>query len=270
MKTPFVRFFVIPIVVLLLIRFVVGLTPIGKSLDHEIYRAAVKSDLFKLKLCYLLGGNPNVGAVNVDATALGAAVNYERYDSVFLLLKLGADPLYCSPGEYHYFSGLFEVISKGKPKLTQLMIDHCDLNKVNKNGWSAMAVAFNHTRGDLVKKILDAGADPNQKLFRTHIPAVASATEWRYGNLYKDFLDRGARINEKNDEGVTVLMMAAEWGEPEVIADLLARGADVHAVDSNGRTTLDRLRAGLNANSSLDLKQKIILDFLEKKKEVGR
>ena len=53
------------------------------------------------------------------------------------------------------------------------------------------------------------------------------------------FLDRGARINNRNNKGRTPLMEAALWGRFENTQILLARGADKEAKDREGRKAID-------------------------------
>lgn len=51
-------------------------------------------------------------------------------------------------------------------------------------------------------------------------------------------LDRGARINIENRQGMTPLMMASSDGRIEILQILLARKADAARSDYTGRTAM--------------------------------
>ncbi len=56
--------------------------------------------------------------------------------------------------------------------------------------------------------------------------------------LMQLLLDRGADVEDQDDDGVSMLMYLAAIGYDEPARRLLARGADVAAVDNEGRTSL--------------------------------
>ena len=56
----------------------------------------------------------------------------------------------------------------------------------------------------------------------------------RYPRMVTLFLDHGARINSRNDQGRTLLMEAALWGRAGNVMILLARGADQEMKDRKG------------------------------------
>jgi len=52
-------------------------------------------------------------------------------------------------------------------------------------------------------------------------------------------VQRGAALNQRDDQGMTALALAAEMGFQEAIEVLLAAGADPNVLDSSGMTALD-------------------------------
>ena len=56
--------------------------------------------------------------------------------------------------------------------------------------------------------------------------------------LVKKLIDEGADVNAKNDEGETALMIASNEGDKEICELLIEKGADVNAKDNEGNTAL--------------------------------
>jgi CDP-diacylglycerol--serine O-phosphatidyltransferase len=52
-------------------------------------------------------------------------------------------------------------------------------------------------------------------------------------------IQRGAALNQRDDQGMTALALAAEMGFQEAVEVLLAAGADPNILDSSGMTSLD-------------------------------
>ena len=61
----------------------------------------------------------------------------------------------------------------------------------------------------------------------------------RYPWMVTLFLDHGARINNRNDQGRNPLMEAVFWGRAENIMILLAGGADQKMKDRKGCKAID-------------------------------
>ena len=53
-----------------------------------------------------------------------------------------------------------------------------------------------------------------------------------------ELLNDGARVDTKNQDGETALMLAAENGHTECVKILLKNWADVNAKDEDGKTAL--------------------------------
>ena len=122
-------------------------------------------------------------------------------------------------------------------------------------------------RADILKTLLDAGADPTDaeaprtgivnpeiiELLAAHgveidvdhaeggwPPLVFQSRGDRGGNVQRvrDLLDAGADINVRNYKGQTALHCAAKAGFDHIVALLLDHGADVNAKDEKGATPL--------------------------------
>jgi cytohesin len=89
---------------------------------------------------------------------------------------------------------------------------------------------------DILKLLLDNGADPNAK--DRHDWSLLHYTEGDV-DLTRLLLDKGANPNAiENERGLMPLHLAADEGRKAMVELLLSRGADVNAKDYSGRTPL--------------------------------
>jgi ankyrin repeat protein len=96
-----------------------------------------------------------------------------------------------------------------------------------------------------IRRLLDAGADPNAKDEYGQTPLILAA--WA-GDLpsVRELLRRGAHANARNRNGDTALIVAAAGTRIEVAKALLAAGADPDARNKQGKTALSVALGGYN------------------------
>lgn len=144
----------------------------------------------------------------------------------------------------------------GKPaspaKLGQelfLAVDHRDLAGVQallKQGadpnarnfleFTPLAVAAGSFQPDVMETLLQGGA----KVDDASPVGTALTFAAQSGNVpgMKLLMARGANIDPKRPDGITVLMLTARAGEAEMVSELLRRKADANAADNDGATAL--------------------------------
>ncbi|MFC1793921.1 ankyrin repeat domain-containing protein [Planctomycetota bacterium] len=122
-----------------------------------------------------------------------------------------------------------------------------DVNAKNDNGHTALHYPLDIRNSDYKKYklskdtlllLLNKGADVNlkDKKGRTplHLAAESSNVE-----IIELLLDKGAEVNEKDDEaGFTALHHAVRIGKKDIAEFLIARGANINAKDNQGHTPL--------------------------------
>jgi len=108
------------------------------------------------------------------------------------------------------------------------------------SGDQAVDMVDGSARGcaDLVRKLLDDGADPNAKGRHGGVPLV-EAVYWNQPEILRLLLERGADVNQKSSSGWTPLIAAAFRNRHASIELLLRRGADVNLSSIDGRTALN-------------------------------
>lgn len=133
-----------------------------------------------------------------------------------------------------------------------------DVNITNNNGKTALMFAVENYEPNLaiIRALLDAGTDAsiidkdgkNALFYALNNPKIDKSIT----NL---LLDAGASVNQRNQNGITPLMIASWEGRTDLIQPLLDLGADVNAKTNDGKTVLDermiRIRDMLKAAGAL-------------------
>ena len=97
------------------------------------------------------------------------------------------------------------------------------------------AVAKNDVKQ--VKLLLDKGADVNTKN-KDGVTVLMMASVEGQVDVVKLLLDKGADVNAKNKDGVTALVVAIARGNVDAMRLILDKGADVNAKNKDGATPL--------------------------------
>eukprot|EP01063_Lacrimia_lanifica_P024397 TRINITY_DN32317_c0_g1_i1.p1 TRINITY_DN32317_c0_g1~~TRINITY_DN32317_c0_g1_i1.p1 ORF type:complete len:639 (+),score=310.50 TRINITY_DN32317_c0_g1_i1:49-1965(+) len=113
-----------------------------------------------------------------------------------------------------------------------------DVNAANRFGRTAVMIAVQKGYHSVVRELGKAGADVT--LVPEVAPWVALIAATTDGDLQmvKELIDAGADLNQRNICGFSALMEAAWNGRLEIVTTLLAAGADVNAKANNGWTAL--------------------------------
>jgi ankyrin repeat protein len=114
-----------------------------------------------------------------------------------------------------------------------------DVNKQSSDDETALIVASYQNRLNIVKDLINAGADVNIKSNYTGAwggyTALMQASYHNFMNIVKELIDAGADVNIKNSDGHTALYYAMDQsykGENYLLfKSLLNAGADYNLVD---------------------------------------
>ena len=106
-------------------------------------------------------------------------------------------------------------------------------------GGTALVYASCSGHTDVVKLLIEAGADVNKKDKKNRYTVLMVASSAGHTEVAKLLIEAGANVNAQDKGGNTALLDASWRGETEIVKLLIEGGADVNAmiqVDSVGRT----------------------------------
>jgi ankyrin repeat protein len=208
----------------------------------------------------LLATGVDVNAPAGGGTALSDAAATDRVEVVRELLAAGADPMIPTN------EGLMPLSCARLPEVARLLIEAgapvdcrnrygttalflnahagveladlllsrgADVEAANDDGVTPLIWAAWRDRPEVVRRLLEAGADPNRRcrkgrtaLHRTNKPETIRL-----------LIRAGADVNARDREGATVLRLYAWQLPPDMVAELLDHGADPNAADAVDRLT---------------------------------
>lgn len=162
------------------------------------------------------------------------AVKQDNARIVSNLLERGFDPNALDPKGMH---GLFLAVQEPSPKVAEVLIRWPKTNVEFRTAKDESALMLASLRGhtDLVKKLIERGADVN-KTGWTPLHYAATSGHVEIINL---LLEHHAYIDAESPNGTTPLMMAANYGTIDAVKLLLDAGADPMLRNQLGMTAID-------------------------------
>jgi ankyrin repeat protein len=111
-----------------------------------------------------------------------------------------------------------------------------DVPEASGNGTTALHWAVYQHDSELVRALLEAGADPSVRNLFGSTPMMEAASVG-HTEILTLLLDAGADVESRNYEGQTALMAVARTGNLDAARPLLEAGADPNALESWGGQT---------------------------------
>jgi uncharacterized protein len=169
--------------------------------------------------------------------ALRRAAQSGQVEAAKLLLDKGVSPN--QPGDNE--SPLMTAATQENPALLKLLVERgANVNYKNEYGTTALTLAVKNKKPASVKLLLEKGADvsgEDKGNHGTHGTALLLAAQGVRLDLVQALLDAGASANETFN-GRPVLLTAVLAGSADIVKALIAKGADVNAKTPNGDTAL--------------------------------
>ncbi|TSL97295.1 KN motif and ankyrin repeat domain-containing protein 3 [Bagarius yarrelli] len=142
-------------------------------------------------------------------------------------------------------TALHYTVSHSNFRIVGLLLDTgvCNVDKQNKAGYTAvMLAALSAVKEEedlsVVKKLFSLG-NVNAKASQAGQTALMLAVSHGRQEMVRALLECGANVNTQDDEGSTALMCASEHGRAEIVSLLLEQpGCDIAIVDNDGSNAL--------------------------------
>jgi len=224
--------------------------------DAALIKAAKDGNLLAVQTALAEVVDANEMAITSQCLALIMASGQGHMDIVKFLLKKGADINFKTDTVWVMRS----TSGYGHTGVVELMLtewtENADVYVKSKDffGVTALVMASQNGHTEVVKLLLENGADVNMKIKLFGETALWLASQNGHAEIVKLLLDKGADVNVKaNDEilrqnfvghfkgyedcSVTALWMASQNGHPEVVKHLLAANADVNAANTINNAT---------------------------------
>ena len=134
-------------------------------------------------------------------------------------------------------SPLAAALCKGHFQVAELLHQHgASVNATDYNKTLLQAASVDG-RSDVVRWLLERGADPNSQQ-NDHVPPIHLATVNGRPEVIQTLLEYGVDIHSTDKDGRTPLHLASSSGKVEVVRLLLEHGANANLVDNDGCTPL--------------------------------
>jgi ankyrin repeat protein len=124
---------------------------------------------------------------------------------IFLVAILSASVLSAKIVNHKLDSILLQAVENGNLEgVRELLASHIvpDIEVNDSRGWTALIHATGNNHADMLKLLIDNGADVNAK-DKDGRTALLTAATWNYINIAKMLIDNGANINAKDKDGKT-------------------------------------------------------------------
>ena len=187
------------------------------------------------------------------SSALVHAGSVDSVDAVDMLLSLEADP---NSSDSKGITPLMIACRRGNIRIATLLLQaHANINQQSKNGATALMVACysEMPQYELVKLLVQSGADINMKTSEQQWTALMIAAERSRTSFVQYLLDEGAPVNTKSVNGNTALMLASELGHSEVVHLLINYGADLNILAKGHDMTALMYACGRQRTVCVDL-----------------
>jgi len=127
-------------------------------------------------------------------------------------------------------TALMEASSNGHTEIVKLLIEQgADVNAQPKlNGITALMLASSNGHTEIAKLLIKAGADVNAQ--SKHGTALIKAWQEGYTEIAKLLIEEGADVNAQDSSGCTALMWASREGYADIVKLLIEEGADVNVM----------------------------------------
>jgi len=125
--------------------------------------------------------------------------------------------------------------------------DGVDVNAQSSGGWTPLFTAINKQNLEMVKLLIEHGANVNYKMKDVGHNALFIASQQNNKGIIQLLLEKGLDINQQNKFGETPLFWATNWVDSqrkdhiEIVKFLIKNGANVNIENNSGDSVLSQI-----------------------------
>jgi len=203
--------------------------------DLRLVRAIAEQDGQAVRA--LLAEGVDVSTPRADgATALLWAAHWDDLDTVDLLLRAGAD---VQAADDHGVTPLARAAENASTVMVEkLLAAGASANAVQTSGLTLLMTAARTGNVQVVNALLAHGADVNAATSATTSTALMWAVAEPHPDIVRALLDAGADPHPSTANGFSPLLFAARNGDIEMAETLIAAGVDVNETGMDGTHAL--------------------------------
>ncbi|MCY3913632.1 MAG: ankyrin repeat domain-containing protein [Chloroflexi bacterium] len=176
-----------------------------------------------------------------EQTPLSLAIERGNQELVRILIEAGADPNVRVLPDYEVGSHLAYAVEEGDAAIVTLLLEAGADPNVSDADLGApgyretpLARAYHNDRADLVRMLVDAGAD----LGATGNAMLSAAIINGKAEMVSALVEVGVEVSGRDARGRSMLERAMVRGSAEIVATLVEAGADPNATDADGEHIL--------------------------------
>ncbi|XP_032437126.1 histone-lysine N-methyltransferase EHMT2 isoform X2 [Xiphophorus hellerii] len=210
-----------------------------------------------LEVCYMLiQAGAQVDAKDKDLrTPLLEAVINNHVDVARYLIQNGACVYHVEEDGY---TGLHHAAKLGNLEIVNMLLEtgQVDVNAQDNGGWTPIIWAAEHKHVQVIKSLLNRGADVSIKDKELNLCLHWAAYAGNI-DIAELVLNSGCSLSSVNVHGDTPLHIAAREGYLECVTLFLSRGADIDIMNREGDTPLSLARPDTPVWVSLQINRKL-------------
>ncbi|XP_038133002.1 histone-lysine N-methyltransferase EHMT2 [Cyprinodon tularosa] len=210
-----------------------------------------------LEVCYMLiQAGAQVDAKDKDLrTPLLEAVINNHVDVARYLIQNGACVYHVEEDGY---TGLHHAAKLGNLEIVNMLLEtgQVDVNAQDNGGWTPIIWAAEHKHVEVIKSLLNRGADVSIKDKELNVCLHWAAYAGNI-DIAELVLNAGCSLSSVNVHGDTPLHIAAREGYLECVTLFLSRGADIDIMNREGDTPLSLARPDTPVWVSLQINRKL-------------
>uniref|UniRef100_A0A3P9N190 Euchromatic histone-lysine N-methyltransferase 2 n=1 Tax=Poecilia reticulata TaxID=8081 RepID=A0A3P9N190_POERE len=210
-----------------------------------------------LEVCYMLiQAGAQVDAKDKDLrTPLLEAVINNHVDVARYLIQNGACVYHIEEDGY---TGLHHAAKLGNLEIVNMLLEtgQVDVNAQDNGGWTPIIWAAEHKHVQVIKSLLNRGADVSIKDKELNVCLHWAAYAGNI-DIAELVLNSGCSLASVNVHGDTPLHIAAREGYLECVTLFLSRGADIDIMNREGDTPLSLARPDTPVWVSLQINRKL-------------